>query len=172
MIPFFPEPVSPLSGGRVSGKTSIFISISIGTQWVPMGSNRSHWVFIFLSLSISLSLSVSLSVSISVPVSLSLLVTNRYVWSRLVTSGFCAFYLCLYRSLCLCLYLCPYPCLYLYLYLYLYWLRTVAIATNRYRWLRTAAIATNRYRWLPLVTALPIAAKDKISILPIDMVGI
>ena len=122
MIPFFPEPVSPLFGGGFPGK---LLSLSIGTQWVPIDP-----------------------------------------------TGFLSFYLCLYRSLCLCLYLCPYPCLYLYLYLYLYWLRTVAIATNRYRWLRTAAIATNRYRWLPLVTALPIAAKDKIPILPIDTVGI
>ena len=93
MIPFFPEPVSPLSGGRVSGKTSIFISISIyialsicvsvciyictcisisiGDQSLRLVTFGHQWFLCFLSLSISLSLSVFLSVSISIPLSLS-----------------------------------------------------------------------------------------------------
>ena len=93
MIPFFPEPFSPLSGGRVSGKTSIFISISIyialsicvsvciyictcisisiGDQSLRLVTFGHQWFLCFLSLSISLSLSVFLSVSISIPLSLS-----------------------------------------------------------------------------------------------------
>ena len=93
MIPFFPEPFSPLSGGRVSGKTSIFISISIyialsicvsvciyictcisisiGDQSLRLVTFGHQWFLCFLPLSISLSLSVFLSVSISIPLSLS-----------------------------------------------------------------------------------------------------
>ena len=65
MIPVFPEPFSPLSVGRVSGKTSIFISISI---------------YIALSICVSVCIYICTCISISIGDQSLRLVTFGHQW--------------------------------------------------------------------------------------------